>query len=64
MSLGLLHFRRLRPFSKLGVIEGQLRVLSGKPSDEDVFRPLEDLQEAVLDYQVCSRPHPWHSFRR
>ena len=50
------------PSSKLDVFAGRLRLLSEKPEspqltdraqdDEDLFRPLEDLQEAILNYQV------------
>ena len=54
------------PLSKLGAIEEQLWPFSKKlgspgPVDhirvcEDVFKLLEDLQEAILDFQVCLRP--------
>ena len=37
-------------------MEGRLRLLSGKPGDEDVLWPLGDIQEAILYYQVRSRP--------
>ena len=53
------------PPSELNKIEERLRPLSAKlgssrlvdhvQDDEDVLRNLEDLQEAILDYQVCSR---------
>ena len=65
MSLFLPCSRCSFRFSKLGVIEGQLQFSFEKPSGvpqlidhaqgcEDVLRNLDDLQEAVLDYQVCS----------
>ena len=54
------------PLSKLGAIEEQLwpffkTLGSPGPVDhiqvcEDVFKLLEDLQEAILDFQVCLRP--------
>lgn len=34
------------------------------PVGEDVFKLLEDLQEATLDYQVCLQPQARHPFRR
>ena len=37
-------------------MEGRLRLLSGEPGDEDVLWPLGDIQEAILYYQVRSRP--------
>ena len=48
----------LLPSSKVGDIEGQLRLLHGNLVDhvqgnEDVLRVLEDLQEAIFRYQVC-----------
>ena len=55
----------LIPPRKLSNIEEGLRFLSEKPrssrpvghvqDDEDVLRNLEDLQEAIFDYRVCSR---------
>ena len=54
----------LTHFSELKDIEGQLRSLSKEPGpqwlidhtqrDEDVFRLLEDLREAIFRYRVCS----------
>ena len=56
----------LIPPRKLKAIEEQLRLFSEKselllPADraqisEDAFRFLEDIQEAILDYQVRARP--------
>ena len=55
------------PSSKLNVIGEQLRLLSenqGLPrltdhvQDDDLFRCLDDLQEAILDYRVRSQPQP------
>ena len=53
------------PPRKLNNIEERLQFLSeklGSPrlvdhvqDDEDVLRNLEDLQEAILNYRVCSR---------
>ena len=61
-----LYSRRSFPPSKLNGIEEQLQPFSKnqespRPVDhaqvgEDLFRLLEDLQEAILDYQVCLRP--------
>ena len=55
--------QRSFPLSKLDSIEEKLRSLSEKqelplPTDhvQDVFRLLEDLREAILGYQVRSRP--------
>ena len=66
MSLFLLYFSRLFPCSKLDIIEQRLRFFSENPRSslltdriqdgEDVFQPLEDLREAMLDYQVHSQP--------
>ena len=54
------------PLSKLEGIEGELWSLHGSQEherpvgdfqgSEQVFRVLEDLQEAIFDYQV----RPWH----
>ena len=54
------------PISKLDSIREQLRLFSEKPgllrpadhaqASEDAFQLLEDTQEAILDYQVRSRP--------
>ena len=54
--------------SKLNVVGGQLRLLSenqGPPrltdhvqDDGDLFRSLDDLQEAILDYRVRLQPQP------
>ena len=64
----LLHSRCSYPSSKLNVIGEQLRLLSenqGLPrltdhvqDDDDLFRCLDDLQEAILDYRVRSQPQP------
>ena len=61
-----LHSRRSFPSSKLDVVGGELRLLAEKlglprptdlvQGDNDLFRPLDDLQEAILNYQVRSRP--------
>ena len=61
-----LYSKRSFPLSKLGAIEEQLWPFSGKlgspgPADhiqarEDIFKLLEDLQEAIFDFQVCLRP--------
>ena len=62
----LLYSRCSFPSSKL-VIEGKLRLLLseklGLPrlndhvqDDEDLLWPLEDLQEAILNYRVRSQP--------
>ena len=66
MSLFLLYFWRLLSFSKLNIIEQRLRFFSENPRSplltdriqdgEDVFQSLEDLREAMLDYQVHSQP--------
>ena len=66
MSLSLLYFWRLLSFSKLDIIEQQLRFVSENPRSplltdriqdgEDVFQPLEDLREAMLDCRVHSQP--------
>jgi len=55
----------LNPLSTLKIIEGKLRSLGGKSAtlrylddvqdSEDVGALLEDLQEAVNDYMVCSQ---------
>ena len=54
------------PSSELNAIGEQLRLLSEKQGvpqltdhvqdDGDLLRPLEDLQEAILDYRVRSQP--------
>ena len=61
------------PSSKLDVLGGQLRLLSEKlelpqltdrpQDDDDLFRPLDDLQEAIFDYQVRSQPPARLSFQ-
>ena len=66
MSLFLLYFWRLFSFSKLDIIEQRLRFFSENPeiallSDriqdgENALKPLKDLLEAMLDYQVHSQP--------
>ena len=62
----LLYSRCSFPSSKLDVIGGQLRSLAEKPGlpqltdhvqdNDDLFRPLENLQEAILNYKVRSQP--------
>ena len=74
MSLFLLYFWRLLSFSKLDIIEQRLRffsenqrspLLTDRIQDgEDVFQPLEDLPEAMLDYQVHSQPQTQCSSER
>ena len=54
--------------SKLDVLGEQLRLLAEKPGlpqlidcvqdDDNLFRSLDDLQEAILDYRVRSQPQP------
>ena len=54
------------PSSKLDVVGGQLQMLAEKPGlprptdlvqgNDELFRPLDDLQEAILNYQVRSQP--------
>jgi hypothetical protein len=72
MPLFFLYFWRLFPFSKLDVIEQRLRFFSENPSSslltdrmqgDNVFQPLEDLREAMLDYQVHSQPQTQFSFQ-
>ena len=56
----------LIPLSKLDAIRNQLRLFSEKSesllsaddvqTNEDAFQLLEDIQEAILDYQVRSQP--------
>ena len=68
----LLYSRRSFPSSKLDVIGGKLRLLAEKPGlpqltdhvqdNDDLFRSLDDLQEAILNYQVRSQPQAQHSF--
>ena len=62
----LLYSRCSFPSSKLDVVGGELRLLAEKqelprPTDlvqgnDDLFRPLDNLQEAILDYRVRSQP--------
>ena len=61
----ILYFRCSYPSSKLDVIGGQLRLLSEEQGlsrltdhlqDDDLFQSLDDLQEAILDYRVRSKP--------
>ena len=67
------------PISNLDTIREGLRLFSEKSglllsaddiqASEDAFRLLEDIQEAILDYQVRSRPDTlltvnWDSRRR
>ena len=60
----LLYSRCSFPSSKLDVVRGELRLLlsekQGLPQldaqDDDLLRPLDDLQEAILDYRVRSQP--------
>ena len=69
----LLYSHYSYPSSKLDVIGGQLRLLSEKPEspqltdraqdDDDLFRPLDDLQEAIFGYQVSSQPPARLSFQ-
>ena len=64
--LFLLYFLCSFPPRKLEAIEEQLRLFSEKSglllsadnvqASKDAFRLLEDIQEAILDYQVRSRP--------
>ena len=64
----LFHSRCSYPSSKLNVVGEQLQLLSenqGLPrltddvqDDDDLFRCLDDLQEAILDYRVRSQPQP------
>jgi len=71
MLLSSIQTRRLSPSSKLEDIGGKLRSLCAKSNlqrfadhvqdDEDVAGLLEDLREAISDYQVCSLP--WLSSR-
>ena len=66
----LLYFRCSFPSSKLDLVGGQLQLLAEKPGlpqltdhvqdNDDLFRPLDDLQEAILDYQVRSQPQARH----
>ena len=61
-----LYSQRSFPLSKLNAIEEQLRPFSEKQESpqsvdhvhvgEDVFELLEDLQEAILNHLVRSRP--------
>lgn len=58
--------------SKIDGIEGQLRSLGGVPGQQQFIdqiqvnegtpRLLEDMQEAILNYQVRSRPITFPSF--
>ena len=69
----LLYSRRSFPSSKFNVIGGQLRLLSEKrglpqptdhvQEDDDLFRSLDDLQEAILDYRVRSQSQPDDYFK-
>ena len=62
----LLYFRCSFPSSKLDLVGGQLQLLAEKPGlpqltdhvqdNDDLFRPLENLQEAILNYKVRSQP--------
>ena len=64
----LLYSRCSFPSSKLDVVGGRLQSLAEKPGlsqltdhvqdNDDLFRPLDDLQEAIFDYQVRSQPGP------
>ena len=63
----LLYSRCSFPSSKLNAVGGQLRLLSeeqGLPGltdhvhDDDLFRSLDDLQEAIFDYRVRSQLQP------
>ena len=64
----ILYSRCSFPSSKLGLIGGQLRLLSEKQGlprltdcvqdGDDLFRCLDDLQEAIVDYRVRSQPQP------
>ena len=61
MLCPLLHAQCSLPSSKAKGIKTELQVLCGKPidhgqDDEAIVRLLEDLQEVVLHYQVCSSP--------
>ena len=66
MPLSLPQCRVLTSYSELDGIEGQLRSLYGRSQrradtvegDGNTLRLLEDLQEAIFRYQVCSRPGP------
>ena len=81
----LLYSRCPFPSSKLDVLGEQLRLLTEKPGlpqltdcvqdDGDLFRSLDDLQEAILDYRVRSQSQPdplfiingdsrWHNRRQ
>ena len=67
-AAALLYSHYSYPSSKLDVIGEQLRLLSekwGSPrltdhvqddDDDNLFRSLDDLQEAILDYRVRSQP--------
>ena len=67
----VLYSRCSFPSSKLNVIGGQLRLLSEKRGlpqptdheDDDLFRSLDDLQEAILDYRVRSQSQPDDYFK-
>ena len=67
-AAALLYSRCSYPSSKLDAVGEQLRLLSknqGLPrltdhvqDDDDLFRSLDDLQEAIFNYRVCSQPQP------